>query len=268
MINVYAVKTYCKDDISLIENYEKAVADKENTWQCHHRREITTSRKDLIEKNEYFKRPASELIFLTPFEHNSLHASLKFKGNKNMLGKHHSEETKKKLALASKGNKNMLGKHHSEYAKIKMSEAHKGRTPTWLVGKHLAEEHKQKLSIANKGKTSWNKGKHHSEESRKKMSIARKGNKYRLGKPCSEETKRKLSEVFKGKKLKPFTEEHKLKISIAKKGMKLSEEAKHKMSEAIKHLHWFNNGIISVRAKSCPEGFVKGRIKRKTQIAQ
>ena len=48
MINFYRVKKFCKDDISLIENFEKAVNDKEQTWDCHHRRELETSRKDLI----------------------------------------------------------------------------------------------------------------------------------------------------------------------------------------------------------------------------
>ena len=57
------------------------------------------------------------------------------------------------------------------------------------------------------------------------------------------------------------------------KGIPQSEEAKKKNSEAhkgkpswSKGLSWFNNGTITVRAKSCPEGFVKGRLKRKTQI--
>jgi len=28
MINEYCIKQYCKDDISLIENYDKAIVDK------------------------------------------------------------------------------------------------------------------------------------------------------------------------------------------------------------------------------------------------
>lgn len=155
------VKKYCKDDISLIENYDKAIADKDNIWDCHHRKETIVSKKELLEHNEYFNRPASELIFLTHSEHMALHNTLKFKGKPSHL---------------------------------------KGK-PSHLKGKHLSEETKQKISIA------------------------KKGNKYRLGKPFTEEAKQKLSDAFKG-------------------------------------LHWFNNGIISVRAKSCPEGFVKGRLKK------
>ena len=40
-----------------------------------------------------------------------------------MTGKHHSEETKKKMRLALIGNKSNLGKHHSEETKKKISES-------------------------------------------------------------------------------------------------------------------------------------------------
>ena len=136
MISEKRAKSYCKDDISLIENYDKAIADKSLVWHCHHRRETIYSRSGLKEIGEYYNRPACELIFLTPLEHNRLHH----------LDKHHSAETCKK-----------------------MSEAHKG--------------------------------KHRSAETCKKISEARKGN------------------------------------------------------------HWYNNGVTSILAKTCPEGFVPGRLK-------
>ena len=159
------VKKYCKDDISLIENYKKAIADQNQIWDCHHRRETIVSKKELVENNEYFNRPAEELVFLTKSEHNALHNTLKFKG------KHRSEETKKKIA------------------------------------------------VANKGKTPWIKGKHHNEE-----------------------TKRKMSESLKGK-------HH-------------NDDHKQKIAESRKFGHWFNNGIKNVFVKECPEGFVKGMIKK------
>jgi len=28
---------FCKDDISLIENYEEAINDENETWICHHK---------------------------------------------------------------------------------------------------------------------------------------------------------------------------------------------------------------------------------------
>ena len=143
MICERTIKKFCKDDISLIENYDKAIADTTQVWQCHHRRETIYSAKELIDIGEYYNRPACELIFLTKSEHMKLHH---------------------------------LGK------------------PTWIKGKHL-----------------------------------------------SEETRKKMSE--------------------AKKGKHLSEEHKRKLSEAHKGNHWYNNGVTSILAKTCPEGFVPGRLK-------
>ena len=143
MINENYAKEFCRDDISLIENYDKAVADKSCVWHCHHRRETIFSRKDLIEIGEYYNRPACELIFLTKSEHHRLH---------------------------------------------------------------------------NLGKPAWNKGKHLSAETRKKMSEAR------INKPKSAETRKKLSVAQNGK-------------------------------------HWYNNGDTSILAKTCPDGFVPGRLK-------
>ena len=63
-----------------------------------------------------------------------------------------------------KDHKLWLGKHPSDETRRKMSEAHKGRS-SWTKGKHLSEEHKRKLSEIGK--------KRHpliSNETRKKMS--------------------------------------------------------------------------------------------------
>ena len=88
---------------------------------------------------------------------------------------------------------------------------------------------------------------------------------------CSEETLRKLSESHKGIqgywKGKKFSEEHKRNLSEAKKrkpsnrrGIHLSDETRVKISKVQKGLHWYNNSEVNVRAKECPEGFVKGRL--------
>ena len=200
MISKRSAKAFCKDDISLIENYDKAIADKSQVWHCHHRRETIFSRKDLIEIGEYYNRPACELIFLTSLEHYRLHN----------IGKSLSAETRKKMSEANKG------KHHSAETRKKLSEANKG--------KHHSEETRKKLSEANKGK-------HLSEETRKKMSEALNGENHPFfGKHHSEETRKKMSEALKSK------------------------------PTCIKGKHWYNNGVKSIIAKTCPEGFVPGRI--------
>lgn len=149
MINENYAKSYCRDDISLIENYSKAIADTAQIWHCHHRRKTIYSRLGLLEIGEYYNRPACELIFLTKSDHNKV--------------------------------------HH--------------------LGKPLSEDTCKKISESLNGKPAWNKGKHHSAEARKKM-----------------------SDTMKGK------------------------------TNLTKGTQWFNDGTINTRAKTCPEGFVPGRI--------
>lgn len=93
MINEKNAKRFCNEDISLIENYDKATVDNTQTWHCHHRDEIKVlpsgmtvlrSRQELKENGRYYNCPANELIFLTQSEHRRLHDI------------HISEETRKK----------------------------------------------------------------------------------------------------------------------------------------------------------------------------
>ena len=78
MIDEYRAKRYCCQDISRIENYALAIADKNRIWHIHHKLECTngifTSRNELIANRLYYGRPADELIFLTPSDHNRLHS--------------------------------------------------------------------------------------------------------------------------------------------------------------------------------------------------
>lgn len=80
MISVSNLKRYCFGDVTEIENYDDAVADKSQTWECHHRQGLKYSTKELIKMDEYYLRPPEELIFLTRAEHMKLHGKLK-KGN-------------------------------------------------------------------------------------------------------------------------------------------------------------------------------------------
>lgn len=99
------------------------------------------------------------------------------------------------------------GKHHSEESRRKMSESSKGRTfsadtrrkiSEAMKGKVRSEDTCRKLSEAMKEK---NKGKHLSDETRKKMSESRKGDKNPFyGKNHSDETRKKMSESRKGQR--------------------------------------------------------------------
>lgn len=105
MINESRARKFCKEDISKIKNYDLAIADTTQVWDCHHMTEAwwNCTAKDLIENECYYNRKACELIFLTHSEHISLHNKSRT-GNKNpMYGKTHSEETRKKMSESLKG---------------------------------------------------------------------------------------------------------------------------------------------------------------------
>lgn len=73
-------RSYVEDGrIDLIENYELAKADNFNGWEIHHKIElhpdgsVRFTSKSLKDIGLYYNRPATELIWLTAFEHNSIH---------------------------------------------------------------------------------------------------------------------------------------------------------------------------------------------------
>ena len=120
------------------------------------------------------------------------------------------EESRKKMSeshkrLLSREKHPMLGKHHSEESKKKMSNAKKGK-PSHNKGKPMSEETKKKLSEAKKGLLSGEKnpmfGKHHSEETKQKIGGVHKGKPaHNKGKPMSEKQKKKLREANTNGKL-------------------------------------------------------------------
>ena len=112
MINEKCAKNYCSDDISLIENYHQAIADKEKMWEIHHRRECDDegrtlfTHKQLKKMNLYFNRPASELIFVARSIHKKIHREVCSKGGKiggkktcKILGKKYGAINGKKSAI-------------------------------------------------------------------------------------------------------------------------------------------------------------------------
>ena len=93
-------KSYCCEDLSLIENYELAIADTTQTWDCHHRVEVLDGRKmfsrdELKHLNLYFDRPAKELIFLTKSEHSKIHGADRAKAGKIAIQKMTKEQRSK-----------------------------------------------------------------------------------------------------------------------------------------------------------------------------
>lgn len=112
MIKEGNAKKYCCEDISLIENYQEAIADQKRMWDIHHRRECDENgktlftKKQLVEMNLYFKRPAAELIFVTRSMHWKMHKEMCIKGGKaggkisgNTVGKKYGAINGKKGAI-------------------------------------------------------------------------------------------------------------------------------------------------------------------------
>ncbi len=228
---------YCCEDLSLIENYDKAISDDTQVWRCHHRLEIQDdgkiiyTAKQLEDMGLYYNRPASELIFLTLSEHNALHSRCmpeerKLRICNTMKGKSHpqSEETRKRLSELNKGN------IISQETRDKISKS--------LTGRKYTEKEKQGH------KDCW------TDEKRQQVSERFKG------KPKSEETKRKMSESAKRR----ISEDKNYALKQSE-SIKNSERYQQAMAKR-KGEKWWNNGIIESRALDCPEGWVPGRLKK------
>lgn len=161
MINERQAHKFCKDDISKIENYDKAIADTSHTWVIHHRLELTLDGEFALTPEQlkmhdmYYNRPYYELIFLTRAEHIRIHncgqsEHTRNKRSRTLKGHNVSDDTRRKLSKAAKrrtGNKNpMYGKHLSIESKRRISEANKGK----LKGIPKSIEQRRKMSEAAK----------------------------------------------------------------------------------------------------------------------
>lgn len=154
MISKKQAEKFCRDNIAKIENYDKAIADTTQTWDCHHRDEVKIlpcgievrrSREELIENGRYYNCPANELIFLTKAEHSRLHG----KGNQNTKGIHWSEEHRRKISESMKGKQNSKGCKLSEETRQKMSDARKGNTMSEFGAKFQAHYGKTETDDVN-----------------------------------------------------------------------------------------------------------------------
>lgn len=133
MINIRSVRRFCAGRPEEIENYMAAFMDNEHTWDIHHRKEDEGySKSKLIELGMYYKRPASELLFLMRREHRRLHKLL---GEKNpMLGRHHSDETREKISSTR------LARINEGIIKVDTSGCH-----TYESNKKISEKAKERL---------------------------------------------------------------------------------------------------------------------------
>lgn len=100
MINTEKAREYCREDLSLIENYKKANEDNNEVWDCHHRLETDKgiSRNELIANSMYYNRPASELIFMRRIDHQRLH-NISGNNPNHWLGKYGVEHSRSKSVI-------------------------------------------------------------------------------------------------------------------------------------------------------------------------
>lgn len=154
---------YCREDISLIENYEEAVNSRE-LWVCHHRLEThdkwgnPRNREDFIDTKTlralklYYMRPASELIFMRKEEHNRLH--------RPGYGYKFTEEQRERLSKIKKGI-NLTNEHKS-----KISESAINRWALYIMlpngvittTRNYHDEHNLKMNVSDMNKYVRNKG--------------------------------------------------------------------------------------------------------------
>ena len=138
-------------------------------------------------------------------------------------GKHPSPETLKKLSDSHKG------KHPSEESRRKTSESMKGKNKY-----KRTEETRRKMSESKRGKPAWNKGKTgiYSEETKKKIGLAGKDRiPWNRALSPSKETIEKQRESYRKTLL--ANPQIRVKIGLASKGKKLSEEHKRILLKSI-----------------------------------
>lgn len=130
-------------------------------WDVHHRLEETTPKRKLIEDGIYFKRPASELVFLTHKDHLQLHTTFPYYHN-GMSGRRHTEEARAKLSETRKA-KIASGEIvidtsacHTPEANTKISakarERYQDKTNHPMYGKHQSKESRRKNSLTKLAK--------------------------------------------------------------------------------------------------------------------
>ena len=154
------VKHFCSEDPSLIENYELALNDTTQIWDCHHRLEtdLGLTADELKEQNKYLNVPASELILLTHSEHTRLHKKA------NKLTEDHIANLSKSLKGKNKGKKRtpeMINRYKEAHTGTKMMTD--GYVQCRVKKEYWGEFidigfYFGHISNYGKGKQTWNKG--------------------------------------------------------------------------------------------------------------
>lgn len=140
----------------------------------------------------------------------------------------------------------MYGRKHTEESKKKMSNAKKGKPSTWL-GKHHTEEAKRKLSLANKGKKLTA-----AQKQKRKATMSRPEVRAKLSSSISKAHKGSFW-VTDGK-----TNHFMNRGSAIPEGFHAGRTIESKSTTGY---HWYNDGKKSILVRTCPAGFVHGRLK-------
>ena len=234
---------------------------KKNEW-CLHHKDPTLRTKDPERYNEW---RVEDLVPMLKSEHTRLHNIGRKKTpeecerqSQRMKGHPVSEETRKKISEKCKGRKipeDEIRRRVETYRKNHPPKPKEKKEPKPI-------EERGRIWITNgieshripEGQTppdGWRFGRvagwKFSDETREK-----------LMKPKSEEHKKNISKGRIGMK---FSEDHKRNLSMSHIGNTWSEEQKQKFINSRKGERWFNNGVINVRRKECPDGFTPGRLK-------
>lgn len=121
-------KCYCTD-ASLIENYEIAIKDEKQCWDCHHKLEAFYTVSELIQMGRYYNVSPRELIFLTHKDHS----------NWPHVGRIVTEETKSNMSKSHVGKTSgMKGKRawNKDKKTGPLSKTHKQKCSEAQLGRH------------------------------------------------------------------------------------------------------------------------------------
>lgn len=140
------------------------------------------------------------------------------------------EETRRKLSFSHLGKS--LSKESIEKRSAKIRGTHRSEETRRKIGeknRHHRRTIEEKKRLSEAAKKQWE-----SEDFRKRYSEQRKGNFH-------------------------LSEEHNRKLQSASH----SEETNRKRVESIRGKRHYNNGVIEVFSRECPDGFVYGKLKKK-----